>query len=164
MKVLIIDVSYNSNLNQVLHFLHKHDNADFVYLYDFEYALYDSVTEAEAELTDHSDDYFIYPCAHRDIVTKLLGKIRFTGKYCDVFVCSDYTDNCSVYSDEDSFDNYIYHIENTTNLILHGFDSNNDYEPSIISEFTESFIARLFNKLLSYISQSNSMPEEEYYY
>ena len=96
MKVLIIDVSYTSNFNQVLHFLHKHDNADFVYLYDFEYALYDSVTEAEAELTDHSDDYFIHPCAHRDIVTKLLGKLRSTGKYCNVFLCSEHTDNLHI--------------------------------------------------------------------
>lgn len=164
MKVLIIDVSYNGDLSQVLYFLHKHDNADFVYLYDFEYALYDSVTEAESELITYKDDYFIHPCAHRDIVTKLLGKIRLAGKPCDVFIYSDHTDNCSIYSDEDDFRNFIYHVNSTTNLTLHGFDSDSDYEQSFISDFTESFIARLFNKLLSYMNQSNNIPEEEYYY
>lgn len=164
MKVLIIDVSYNTNLNKVLSFINKHNDADYIYLYDYEYSLFNSTDEAIEELTTFRNDYFCYPCAHYDIVTKLLGKLRNSNQECNVYLCTDSSDNCSIYSSEDAFDNYVYHISLRSSLSLHGINQLNSIDIDVDS-FTysrDSLFSGFLDKLLSVLHLNNYEEEVDY--
>lgn len=126
MKVLLIDVSYNSSHNKVIRFLNLHSDAELICIFDYQYGIYSSVDDAIEELRTFADDYFIYPCAYRDLMTKLLSMLRRSDNHYDIYVCSDKIDDCSIYSSGDDYDNYLYHLSSFSNLHVHNL-TDSDY-------------------------------------
>jgi len=153
MKVLLIDISYNSSYEKVTRFLQSHKNAELVYIFDYEYAAYFSSQEVLDELHESQNDYFTHPCAYHDLLIKLLGKLRRTGRQYDVFICSEGIDDCSIYSSLESFENYIYHLQVTSGINVNDASAllwnESDYNSIIESD---SFISRIHNKFLPFFS------------
>lgn len=165
MKVLLIDVSVNASIEQVRNFVKSYTDADYFIIFDYEYGIYHSYEELIAELNSYEDDYFTHPCALRDILTTLLSKLRRLYKPIDVYLCSENIDDCSIYSTSESFINFLNHIEDTTQIKLHGFNSESDSDYAMIknySSISSSFIDKFLSKFAIFNTNDDYSDDDLY--
>ena len=108
MKALILDVSYNSSRSEVNRTLQRNRDAVLIYAFDSQIYMYDSIHDLEADIKNDTE-FFTRPGAYFDMVISILSDIR---QYpaSEIVICSPQIDNCSRFTTEVRFNNYIRHF------------------------------------------------------
>ncbi len=110
MKIIAIDVSHNVSPQKAGLFLRLHANADMIYVFDHQYVPYDSVKELRQDLNLYADEFYNRPCAYYDMVIAILSRAK-AYQPDSIIIFSPGVDECSRFSNDYTFHNYIRHFK-----------------------------------------------------
>ncbi len=154
MKAIIVDISNNASMHTTKDFLKSNMNASRVYCFDHVLYRYSSTEVLMTDLNEHPDWFFEKPCAFFDCVTAALSKERSL-KTRSILICSPQEDDCSRFSDDERFCNYIFHFEKNNNIDV-DFYYPSSYSGKLKIHSTES----LFYRFLSLFIPARDYDEE----
>lgn len=149
-KLYIIDVSINSSEREVIDFIESICEGPLraIAVFDNKYCVYTNTDELLDDLENDPDNFFQYPAAYFDCVIGILSHARKMS-FDEIMVVSPEVDDCSILSNEDSFDNYIFHYQkNFGDIFFHDYESFSDFS---FSRKKKKSTVSIFSRILSFL-------------